>query len=124
MKNAPFIARSLLGPMFVVFGLNMVLHVFKIPPPQGALAGNFLKALFLSHFMYAVALLEIVGGALCLIGKYVPLGLVLLGPVIVSSLLFHILMAPEGVLPALVAGGLGLFLLWDYRSAFAGLVKA
>ena len=124
MKIATNIARSLLGLIFVVFGLNMILHFFKIPPPQRALAGDFLKALFLSHFMYAVAILEIVGGALCLIGKYVPLGLVLLGPVIVSSLLFHILMDPEGVLPALVAGVLGAFLLWDNRTAFAGLVKA
>jgi putative oxidoreductase len=124
MKTATIIARSLFGLIFVVFGLNMILHFFKIPPPQGALGGNFLKALFLSHFMYAVAILEIVGGALCLIGKYVPLGLVLLGPVIVSSLLYHILMDPEGVLPALVVGVLGLFLLWDCRTAFAGLVKA
>src|SRR5258708_16832457 len=124
MKIATIIARSLLGLIFVVFGLNMILHFFRIPPPQGALAGDFLKALFLCHFMYAVAILEIVGGALCLIGKYVPLGLVLLGPVIVSTLLFHMLMEPEGVLPALVVGVLGLFLLWGYRTAFAGLVKA
>lgn len=74
--------------------------------------------------MYAVAPLEIVGGALCLLGRYVPLGLVLPGPVIVSSLLFHILMDPDGVLPALVPGVLGLFLHWDYCKAFAGLVKA
>jgi uncharacterized membrane protein YphA (DoxX/SURF4 family) len=111
MKVATIIARSLFGLIFVVFGLNMILHFFKIPPPQSDLAANFLKALFLSHFMSAVAILEIVGGALCLIGKYVPLGLVLLGSVIVSSLLFHILMDPVGVLPALVVGVLGLFLL-------------
>jgi putative oxidoreductase len=124
MKIAAIIARSLFGLIFVVFGLNMILHFFKIPPPPGAVGRNFLKALFLSRFMYAVAILEIVGGALCLIGRYVPLGLMLLGPVIVSSLLYHILMDPEGVLPALVVGVLGLFLLWDRRTAFAGLVKA
>src|SRR5271163_3078694 len=104
MKIAAIISRSLFGLIFVVFGLNMILHFFKIPPPESALGGSFLKALFLSHFMYAVALLEIAGGALCVIGKYVPLGLVLLGPVIVSSLLYHLLMDPEGVLPALVVG--------------------
>ena len=63
-------------------------------------------------------------GGLFLIGKYVPLGLLLLGPVIVSALLYHILMDPAGVLPALVAGLPGLFLLFAYRTAFAGLMKA
>jgi uncharacterized membrane protein YphA (DoxX/SURF4 family) len=124
MKIATIIARSLLGLIFVVFGLNMFFHFIPIPPPRGALGGDFMKALFLSHFMFIVAILQIVGGVLCLIGKYVPLGLLLLGPVIVSALLYHILMDPAGLLPALVAGVLGLFVLWAYRMAFAGLVNA
>jgi uncharacterized membrane protein YphA (DoxX/SURF4 family) len=124
MKIAVTIARSLLGLIFVVFGLNMFLHFLKMPPPTGELAGDFLKALFMSHFLYAVAILQIAGGALCLIGKYVPLGLLLLGPVIVNILLFHALMAPEGLPLALVVSVLGVFVLWAYRAPFVSLVKA
>lgn len=124
MKITTVVARSLLGLIFVAFGLNMFLHFIPTPRPPGVLGEDFLKSLFLSHFMFVVAILEIAGGVLCLIGKYVPFGLLLVGPVIVSALLYHILMDPAGVLPALVAGALGLFLLWVYRMAFAGLVKA
>ena len=124
MKTTTIIARSLLGLIFVVFGLNVFLHFIPMPPPQGALAGDFLKALFLSRYLYVVAVLQIAGGALCLIGKYVPLGLLLLGPVIVNILLFHVLLDPAGLPLALVVSVLGLFVLFANRAAFAGLVKA
>lgn len=121
MKIVIIIARSLLGLIFVVFGLNAFLHFIPMPPPQG-LAGDFMKALFVSHYFYVVAILQIVGGALLLLGRFVPVGLMLLGPVIVNILLFHIFLAPEGLPLALVVGALALFLLWANRAAFSGLV--
>ena len=60
---------------------------------------------------------------LLLIGRFVPLGLTILGAIIVNILLFHILMAPEGFPPAIVVTVLELFLLWRYRDAFAGLLR-
>src|SRR5947209_12445553 len=110
MKILTIIARSLLGLIFVVFGLNAFLQFIPMPPPQG-LAGDFMKALFMSHYFYVVALLQIVGGALLLIGRYVPLGLTLLGPVIVNILLFHVFMDPSGLPLALIVAALSLFLL-------------
>jgi putative oxidoreductase len=122
MKILTMIARSLLGLIFVVFGLNAFLQFMPMPPPQG-LASDFVKALFVSHYFYVVAVLQIVGGALCLLGRFVPLGLTLLGPVIVNILLFHIFLDPAGLPLALVVSALALFLLWIYRSAFSGLIK-
>ena len=122
MKILTIIARSLLGLIFVIFGLNAFLQFMPMPPPQG-LAGDFVKALFLSHYFYVVAVLQIVGGALCLLGRFVPLGLTLLGPVIVNILLFHIFLDPAGLPLALVVSALALFLLWTYRWAFGGLIK-
>ena len=63
------------------------------------------------------------GGLLLLIGRYVPLGLTLLGPVIVNILLFHIFLEPSGLPMAIVVAVLALFLLCRYRTNFAGLVK-
>ena len=123
MKIVIIIARSLLGLIFVVFGLNAFLNFISMPPPQG-LAGDFVKALFVSHYIYVVAVLQIAGGALCLLGRFVPLGLTLLGPVIVNILLFHIFLEPAGLPLALVVGALALFLLWAYRQAFGGLIKS
>jgi putative oxidoreductase len=76
-----------------------------------------------SHYMYVVGALQVIGGLLLLIGRFVPLGLTLLGPVIVNILLFHIFLDPSGLPMAIVVSALALFLLWRYRENFAGLVK-
>jgi uncharacterized membrane protein YphA (DoxX/SURF4 family) len=123
MKIAIIIVRTLLGLAFVVFGLNAFLQFMPAPPPQG-LAGDFTKALFVSHYFYVIAVLQIVGGALLLLGRFVPLGLTLLGPVIVNILLFHIFLEPKGLGVAVVVSALALFLLWAYRSAFRGLIQS
>jgi len=60
---------------------------------------------------------------LLLIGRFVPLGLTILAAIVFNIWAFHILMAPEGFPPALVVTVLELFLLWQYRSAFAPLLK-
>jgi len=123
MKIATVIARVLLGLIFVFFGSNIFLHFIPMPPLPATLAGDFSKALMQSHYIYVVGLLQVIGGLLLLIGRYVPLGLTLLGPVIVNILLFHILLQPSGLPMAIIVAVLALFLLWRYRTNFAGLVK-
>jgi uncharacterized membrane protein YphA (DoxX/SURF4 family) len=123
MKIATIIARSLLGVVFVVFGSNMFLHFIPMPPPQEGPARDFMTALFVSHHLYLVGALQVVGGVLLLTGRWAPLGLTLLGPVIVNILAFHVLMSPAGLGMAVVVSALGLFLAWRYRENFAGLVR-
>ena len=96
MKVAGLIARLLLGLIFAVFGLNGFLHFIPIPPPTGT-AGQFFGAIFVSHYWVVIFALQLIGGALLLINRYVPLALVLLGPVIVNIFFFHALMAPAGL---------------------------
>ncbi len=122
MKILTIIARSLLGFIFVVFGLNAFLHFIPMPSPEG-LAGDFMKALFMSGYFYVVAVLQIVGGALCLSGRFVPLALLILGPVIVNIVCYHAFLNHTGWQPAALVSALALFLLWANRSAFAGLVR-
>ena len=123
MKVATVIARVLLGLVFVVFGSNIFLHFIPMPPLPATLAGDFSKALMESHYIYVVGVLQVIGGLLLLIGRYVPLGLALLGPVVVNILLFHIFLDPSGLPIAIVVTVLELFLVWRYRGAFAGLVQ-
>jgi putative oxidoreductase len=123
MKIATLIARSLLGLIFVVFGSNIFFHFIHMPlPPEGP-ARDFMTALVVSHHLRFVGAFEVAGGLLVLTGRCAPLGLTLLGPVIVNILAFHVLMAPAGLPMALVVGALALFLLWRYRENFAGLVR-
>jgi putative oxidoreductase len=126
MKIAATIARILLGLMFTVFGVNAFFPFIPMngPMPTGN-AGAFIGALMASHYMLGVAAFEIAGGVLLLIGgRFAPLGLVMVGPVIVNIAFYHIFLAPEGAAPAVVVCVLSLFLLYYYRKAFAGLVRA
>ena len=68
MKIATIVVRSLLGLMFVVFGLNIFFHFMPQPPPPEGPARNFITALADSHYFYVVGALEVVGGALLLAG--------------------------------------------------------
>jgi putative oxidoreductase len=102
MKIAALIARILMGLAFLVFGLNGFFHFIPAGPmPEGA-AGEFTDAMMKSHFFMMVAAVQIVGGVLLLANRYVPLALVILGPVIVNIFFFHLLMAPSGLPQAIV----------------------
>ena len=122
MKIATIIARCLLGLIFVVFGANKFLHFLPNPPMQGA-GAQFMGAMFETHYIYVVATCEVVGGLLVLTGRYLPLGLTVVGPVVVNILSFHIFMDNSGLPIAFTVAALALFLLWRYREHFAGLVK-
>jgi len=122
MKIATIIARSLLGLLFGVMGSNEFLHFFPLPSMSGE-AGAFIESMSVTHYLYVFSAFEVTGGLLLLTGRYGPLGLTLVGPVVVNILAFHIFMAPSGLPVALVVSVLALFLLWSYREHFAGLVK-
>lgn len=123
MKIAYSIARILLGIVFLVFGLNGFLHFIPMPPPAG-IAGQYVGALFVSHYLTAVFLLELAGGILLIINRFIPVALSLLGPVLVNILLFHCLMAPEGLPLALMSTALWAVVFWRVRAAFAGIFQA
>lgn len=123
MRIASLIARYLLGLIFVIFGANGFLQFIHMPPPTG-LAGQFMGAIFMSHYYVAIFLLQLVGGLLLLAGRYVPLALVLLGPVIVNIFLFHVFLAPAGLPMATVVVILWLLTFAGVRSAFAGIFQA
>jgi putative oxidoreductase len=118
MKIAVLIARILLGLVFLVFGLNIYFPFIpqqSMPGDAGTLAG-----LMFQHGWFAfIAILYIVAGVLLLVGRFVPLALVLLGPIIVNILLFHVTLAPSGIVPGLVCAVLEIFLIYAYRGAFA-----
>ena len=120
MKIAIVIARFLLGLIFLVFGLNGFLHFIPASLPSGT-AGQFVGALFVSNYLVAVFLFQLISAVLLLINRYVPLALTLLAPIIVNILLFHILMAPSGLSLAIVVTVLWIVVFLEVRSAFRGL---
>ena len=126
MKIAILISRVLLGIGFIIFGLN-ILHPFLTspPPPEGSLAAQFVAVMVPSHWITFVGVLQLLGGLLLVIGRTAPLGLVVLGPILVNILAFHIfLQGGQGIAPGLVFSALEIFLIYAYRSHFRALVTA
>jgi putative oxidoreductase len=124
MKIAAAIARYLLALMFLVFGANAILNFIPAPPMPDNLFGHFVTALGQAHYMVPVGVVMMFSGALFLINRFVPLALVLLGPVLVNILIVHILMAPATIGMGLFATLLWFVVFYQHRAAFAPLFRA
>jgi putative oxidoreductase len=122
MKITAMIARFILGLIFLIFGLNGFFHFLSMPAPTGV-AGQFIGALFVSHFLIVIFVIQLIGAVLLLVNRYVPLALTLLAPIIANILLFHILMAPNGLALAIVVTVLWIATFLSVRSAFGGLLQ-
>ena len=124
MKKAVLVARILEGLVFTFFGLNLILHFLHNEMPPGD-AGQ-MSAIMATHgWMTFVGVIQLLGGVLLLVGRYVPLGLTLLAPVIVNILLFHmLLLGGAGIGAGVVVAVIELFLIWAYRLSFRGLFDA
>jgi hypothetical protein len=123
MKIAALIARVLLGVIFVVFGLNGFQHFIPAQMPPGV-AGQFVVAIMESHLYIVIFGVQTIGGLLLLANRYVPLALVILGPVIVNIVSFHVLMAPQGLPLALVVVVLWTILAFRNKQYLAGIFVA
>lgn len=124
MKYVIVIVRVLLGLMFVVFGANAFLKFMPPPPKMPDQAAAFITALMSTGYMYVIAMLQVLGGLCLLLGaRFVPLGLTLLGPIIVNIVLFHLFLDTSGLPMALVTAALSLFLLWIYRFKFPAIFQ-
>jgi len=123
MKYVIVIVRVLLGLMFAVLGSNAFLHFIPMPEMHGQ-AGAFMTALASSGYLYVIAVFQVLGGLCLLLGaRFVPLGLTLLGPVIVNIVLYHLFLDTQGLPMAIVVAALSLFLLWIYRFKFPAIFQ-
>src|SRR5205807_700628 len=123
MRTVSAIARYLAGVTFLVFGLNGFLNFIPLPPP-GGVAGQFMGALYASHYLWVIFAFQIVAGILLLTNRYVPLAVAVMAPVIVNILVFHALMAPSGLPLALFVTVLWAVLFVGVRPAFAALFRS
>jgi putative oxidoreductase len=123
MKTISAIARYLAGVIFLVFGLNGFLHFIPLPPP-GGIAGQFMGALYASHYLIVIFAFQVIAAVLLLVNRYVPLAVAMLAPVLVNILCFHALMAPSGLPLAIVVAILWVLIFVDVRPAFAGLFQS
>jgi putative oxidoreductase len=127
-KYPPIIAGVLLGLLFVMSAVVVLFNLVKAPPPpEGSPAAMFFGAFGPTGYITFVKIFELVGGLFVMIPRLRNFGLLLLGPVIVNILAFHILIAggfKDLLNPMIIVMlGLALYLLWVGRQNFSRLLN-
>jgi putative oxidoreductase len=122
MKQTAAGARILLGSIFVIFGLNGFLHFIPQPSmPEAAV--SFFGALAMTGYMLPLLFaVQVVGGVLLLAG-IVPLALVILAPIIVNIVAFHVFLAPGGLPLAIIVAAAALLLAYAHRDSYVSLLS-
>lgn len=115
--------RILFGLFCLIFGLNKFLHFMPFPPIPGD-GGTLMGIYATSGFLKIIGILEILGGLLLIVGKYVPLALTFMIAIMFNAAIFHILHDPPNVVGALVGMVLGIVLVYFYRDRFKSLLSA
>jgi uncharacterized membrane protein YphA (DoxX/SURF4 family) len=123
MQKVNLVIRILLGLALLAFGLNKFLG-FMPPPELNEKAGNLMGALAESGYLLSAAgVVEILVGALLVTGLFVPLALILLVPISVNIVLFHVFLDPSTILPAAGIAAINLYLLFTRIDAYRPLLK-
>ena len=127
MKYLPSIAGILLGLLFVMSAVVVLFHLVPTPPiPEGTPMAMFMGAFGPTGYMTFIKVCELLGGILVAIPRTRNFGLLVLGPIIINILAFHLFVTKgEGLFSPMliVIVALTLYLLWAGRKAFAGLVN-
>ena len=107
--------------MLVVFGSNKFLHFIPLPPPSGA-AADFMNSLGATGYIFPiVGILEVCIGVLLLLKKWIAFALILLAPISINILLFHLFLDIPGVSAALLVAALNGILMYKHWKQYTPL---
>jgi uncharacterized membrane protein YphA (DoxX/SURF4 family) len=119
----PAIVRTLMGLGFTAFG---IIGLFNLMPPPKTLppgVGEFMAGLKATHYFFPLLFgTQLVVGLMLLFNLFAPLALVLIMPVLVNIILYHLFLEPAGIVPGAVLMVLELYLAWVYRDAYRPLL--
>jgi hypothetical protein len=127
-KCLPCIAGVALGLCFLAASVPILFNLYKpaLAPVAVTAADHFMAAFWPTGYIKFVKLFEFIGGIVVLIPRLRNVGLLLLGPVIVNIIAFHVLVDDWHHLVNPMMGVIivsALYLLWNARRKFAGLLN-
>ena len=124
-KTWVLIARSLLGFLYLVFGLDYFLHFIPYQPLHTGKPGALVAGLKGTGYIYPMMkTIQILGGLSLLVNRYAPFSAVVLFPISLNVLLFHTILVPSGWLMGLFLMVPNVFLGWAYRKYYSGMFTA
>ena len=114
--------RLVLGLILIAFGANKFLNFMPMPELTGG-AADFMGALGNTGYMFPlIGTIEVIAGLLLIFNKWVPFALILLAPIVVNMLLYHLYFDLAGIGGAAVVSLLTVVLIyfnWNhYKSLF------
>ena len=122
-RFVPAIVRTLMGLGFTAFGVIGLFHLMPqpktLPPGVAEFMGGLQASRYFLPLLFATQLLV---GILLLFNLFVPLALVLIMPVLVNIILYHIFLDPSGIVPGAILMAFDLYLAWVYRKAYRPLL--
>src|SRR5687767_14287992 len=118
MKIAMIVVRTLLGLLFLFASATYFLNLITPPPMEGPIK-TFNEGLAASgYFFTLLKVTELISAILLLTGRFVPLALVILSPIIINIFFVHLVLDRSGLPIAVFAVLANIFLAYCYRDAF------
>ena len=124
MKIAVIIVRLLMGALFLFASIAGLFHLM----PQPELKGNaklYMDGMTASGYFITLLMgTELACGLAFVTGRFVPLATVVIFPVTLNILFYHIYVAPEGLPVAIPLLAANLFLAFACRKHYRALLAA
>jgi len=122
-SNFTNVIRIVLGLVLIVFGINKIYSFIPLPQPPVE-AANFIESLVNTGYMLSlIAIAEICVGLMLVIRLWVPVALLLLVPLSLNILFFHLFLNVPGIGAAILVTGLNAVLLYKNRKRYAPLFR-
>ena len=121
MTTLTTIARIVSAIFLVVLGSNGFFNFLPYQEMSDS-ANAFMGAINSVKFIFPlIGLIEIVSGILLLAKKAIPFVLIMVLPILVNAMIFHVSLNPEGMLFATICFVCNIFLLYHNRESYKTL---
>ena len=125
MKIAMIIVRTLMGLLFLFASISFLGGFIAPPPMADGPMKMFNEGLAASgYFFFLLKITELVCGILLVTGRFVPLALVILSPIIINIFFVHLFLDRTGLPIAIFLVLANIFLAYCYRDAFKPMLTA
>jgi putative oxidoreductase len=125
MKIATIIVRILLGLLYAFFAAVVLFHINlgEQPAPTGT-AKTFMEGMMASVYLLPlIKITELICGIALITGLFAPLATVIIFPVSLNILFFHLFVAPDAIAMAIFIVLANLFLAYAYRDKYKPMLK-
>lgn len=124
MKIAMVIVRTLLGLLFLFASAAYFFNLIEPPPMADGPFKTFNEGLAAAgYFLTLLKVTELVCSLLLLAGRFVPLALVILAPIVINIFMVHLFLDRAGLPIAIFVVAAEIFLAYYYREAFKPLLS-